>query len=217
MVEAGNFPVVLGGDDSVLFGCGLALRRLGTAGLVLLDGHTDFWNPRNGSGELSDSDLWLATGPRLEPCSPISKGRGPLFDDRCCVVYGHRDRDGAVGRRERRRLRDTRCWFGTSVSCAPRAWPPARAHARAFLASAAPDRVWLHLDADCLHDDVMPAVDWRQPDGLLPDEVVELARPLMTSGCCRRHGRDDLQPEPRHRRTCCGVTCSPTSLTALLT
>ena len=34
MVEAGNFPVVLGGDDTVLFGCGLALRRLGSAGLA---------------------------------------------------------------------------------------------------------------------------------------------------------------------------------------
>jgi arginase family enzyme len=58
----GEFPVVLGGDDTVLRGCLLALRRLGSAGLVILDGHTDFWDLPDGAGELSDSDLWIATG-----------------------------------------------------------------------------------------------------------------------------------------------------------
>ena len=45
IVRANEFPVVLGGDDSVLFGCLLAMRRIGSVGLFLLDGHTDFWNP----------------------------------------------------------------------------------------------------------------------------------------------------------------------------
>jgi arginase len=62
ILNAGEFPVVLGRDDSVLLGCLLALRRLGSAGLVLLDGHTDFWDLPEGTGELSDSDLWIATG-----------------------------------------------------------------------------------------------------------------------------------------------------------
>jgi arginase len=62
IVDDGGFPVVLGGDDSVLLGCLLALRRRGPAGLVLLDGHTDYWDLPDGSGELSDSDLWIATG-----------------------------------------------------------------------------------------------------------------------------------------------------------
>ncbi len=181
MVEAGNFPIVLGGDDSVLFGCGLALRRLGSAGLVLLDGHTDFWNPRHGSGELSDSDLWLATGRGSSPLANL-EGRGPLFEDRCCVVYGHRDRAAQLAGGSDdvyetpmlvRNLGELRA---AGITASAR-------HAQAFLASAAPDRVWLHLDADCLHDDVMPAVDWRQPDGLQPDEVVQLARPLISSGC----------------------------------
>jgi len=32
---------------------------------------------------------------------------------------------------------------------------------------------WVHLDADVLHDEVMPAVDYRQPDGLWPEELAQ--------------------------------------------
>src|SRR5207245_9868461 len=55
-------------------------------------------------------------------------------------------------------------------------------HAAAFLAAKGVDRVWLHLDADCLDDVLMPAVDWRLDGGLTPSEVVGLARPLVSGG-----------------------------------
>jgi arginase len=42
--------------------------------------------------------------------------------------------------------------------------------------------VWLHLDADCLDDELMPAVDWRLDGGLSDTEVVSLARPLVQRG-----------------------------------
>jgi len=48
ILDSGGFPVVLGGDDSVLFGCLLALRRRGAAGLVFLDAHTDYGICRTG-------------------------------------------------------------------------------------------------------------------------------------------------------------------------
>ncbi len=161
-------------------GCLLALRRLGSTGLVLLDGHTDFWDLSDGTGELSDSDLWIATGHGPGVISDL-EGRGPLVPARACVVYGHRDR--AL------QLRDG----SQDVYCEPmlvRGLAELRAvgvedaanHAAAFLAAASPDRVWLHLDADCLDDELMPAVDWRLDGGLTPSEVVGLARPLVSSG-----------------------------------
>ena len=55
-------------------------------------------------------------------------------------------------------------------------------HAAAFLTAKAVDRVWLHLDADCLDDEVMPAVDRRLDGGLTPSEVGSLARPLVQTG-----------------------------------
>jgi arginase len=40
---------------------------------------------------------------------------------------------------------------------------------------------WDHLDADVLDDEIMPAVDSRQPDGLSYPELVELLKPLLRS------------------------------------
>lgn len=180
IVEAGNFPVVLGGDDTVLFGCGLALRRLGATGLLLLDGHTDFFDVHRGSGELSDSDLWLATGRGTTVLSDL-EGRGALFDDPRCVVYGHRDREQqlAGGSDD---VYETPMLVRNLDELRAAGMAASAAHARAFLEASGAERVWLHLDADCLHDDLMPAVDWRLPDGLRPDEVVTLTAPLLSSG-----------------------------------
>ena len=179
IVRAGDFPVVLGGDDSVLFGCLLALRRLGSVGLYVLDGHTDFWNPHNGSGELSDSDVWIATG-RGVPLIGDLEGRSPFIQDRACIVYGHRDRafqlkhasdDVYATAMLVRNLDEIRA-AGISE---------AANHALAVLQASGVNRVWLHLDADCLSDDLMPAVDWRVEGGLTAEEVIGLARPFVAS------------------------------------
>src|SRR5262249_1833844 len=42
LLDDGFFPVVLGGDCSVLIGNQLALRRRGRFGLAFIDGHSDF-------------------------------------------------------------------------------------------------------------------------------------------------------------------------------
>lgn len=180
ILDEGAFPVVLGGDDSVLLGCLLALRRRGSAGLMMLDGHTDFWDLPDGTGELSDSDLWIATGHGPDVIADL-EGRRPLVSPEACVIYAHRDRalqlrDGSrdVYRKPMlvRNLGEIRA---AGVEDAAN-------HAAAFLAAERLDRVWLHLDADCLDDAVMPAVDWRVQGGLTPGEVVGLARPLVSSG-----------------------------------
>ena len=43
------------------------------------------------------------------------------------------------------------------------------------------DGFWVHLDADVLDDEVMPAVDSRQPDGLSRDELIALLKALLAS------------------------------------
>jgi arginase len=180
MLNADQFPVILGGDDSVLLGCLLALRRLGSAGLVLLDGHTDFWDLPAGTGELSDSDLWIAAGHGPDVISDL-EGRRPLVPAEACVVYGHRDRaqqlrDGSQDvYREPMLVRNLAELRAAGIEDAAN-------HAAAFLAATGVDRVWLHLDADCIDDELMPAVDWRLDGGLTPSEVVGLARPLVCSG-----------------------------------
>jgi arginase len=180
IVDDGGFPLVLGGDDSVLLGCLLALRRRGTAGLVLLDGHTDYWDLPDGSGELSDSDLWIATGHGPDVIAGL-EGLRPLVEPRACVVYGHRDRVNQLETgsqdvyREPMLVRNLAELRAAGIENAAR-------HAAAFLSATGVDRVWLHLDADCLDDELMPAVDWRVAGGLSAAEVVALARPLVHSG-----------------------------------
>jgi len=44
------------------------------------------------------------------------------------------------------------------------------------LASSELEGFWIHLDADVLDDAVMPAVDYRMPDGLSWDDLVAVLR-----------------------------------------
>ncbi len=40
---------------------------------------------------------------------------------------------------------------------------------------------WIHLDADVLDDAIMPAVDYRMPEGLSFAELIEVLQLLMAS------------------------------------
>lgn len=180
ILGGGGFPLVLGGDDSVLLGCLLALRRRGSAGLVLLDGHTDYWDLPDGTGELSDSDLWIVTGHGPALIADL-EGRGPLVAPEACVVYGHRDRAEQLEGGSQDVYREPMLVRNLAELRAA-GMEDAANHAAAFLAAKGVDRIWLHLDADCLDDAVMPAVDWRIEGGLAPSEVVALARPLVQRG-----------------------------------
>jgi arginase len=180
ILDGGGFPVVLGGDDSVLLGCLLALRRRGSAGLVLLDGHTDYWDLPDGTGELSDSDLWIATGHGPDLIADL-EGLRPLVRPEACVVYGHRDRAFQLESGSQDVYREPMLVRNLNEIRAAGVEDAAN-HAAAFLTAEAVDRVWLHLDADCLDDELMPAVDWRLDGGLTPTEVVSLARPLVQNG-----------------------------------
>ena len=45
VLDAGEFPLVLGGDCSILLGAMLGVRRRGRFGLLFIDGHADFYQP----------------------------------------------------------------------------------------------------------------------------------------------------------------------------
>ena len=89
IVDAGDFPVVLGGDCSILLGSGLAMKRRAVAdelpyGLVYIDGHSDFRHPGNASyvGAAAGEDLALVTGrgqpdlTDLEQSAAVRPGQG---------------------------------------------------------------------------------------------------------------------------------------------
>ena len=87
----GEFPVVLGGDCSILLGCTLATRRRGRAGLLFVDGHADFYQPEaEPFGEAASMDLALVTGRGPAVVADL-EGRRPLVRDEDVVALARRD------------------------------------------------------------------------------------------------------------------------------
>jgi arginase len=90
VLDAGQFPIVLGGDCSILLGNVLALRRRSRFGLLFVDGHNDCYEPgAYPAGEAAGMDLAqsVGIGPELltnidelrlyrVPGIPLSSARG---------------------------------------------------------------------------------------------------------------------------------------------
>jgi arginase len=90
-ISKGYFPLVVGGDCTVLLGCLLALRREGRRGLYFFDGHADFYQPDiSPSGETADMELGLAVGRGPEVITNI-EGRKPLVQESDVVLFSFRD------------------------------------------------------------------------------------------------------------------------------
>jgi arginase len=178
VVGGGRFPLVLGGDCSILIGNMLALRRAGRYGLVFLDGHLDFRHPGNSTsvGAAAGEDLALVTGRGQGDLTDV-EGLGPLVRDEDVVALGEREGDPRTADILRTGIT---VWDLAAV----RSLGPGEAAARAVerLRENGVEGFWVHLDADVLDDAVMPAVDSRQPGGLEPAELVEALRVLVRSG-----------------------------------
>jgi arginase len=181
VLDAGEVPLVLGGDCSVLLGGALALRRRGGAGLLFLDGHADFYQPSaEPSGEAASMDLAFATG-HGPPAVADLEGRSPLVRAEHAVIVGFRDaeeqaHDGSQPIPDRLLALDIAAVRAAGAHGAAE-------HALAHLTRpGAPDRFWVHVDADVLDDAVMPAVDYRQPGGLSADELATILASAMATG-----------------------------------
>ena len=173
----GHFPLILGGDCSILVGSMLALRPLGRFGLVFIDGHLDFRHPGNSEvvGAAAGAELALVSGRGPERLTDID-GSKPLVRDEDIFALGEREDDPVT--------RDAResgieVWNLSVV----REVGPGEAAARAVdaLRANGVDGFWIHLDADVLDDEVMPAVDSRQTGGLSYAQLIELLRVLLRS------------------------------------
>jgi arginase len=181
-LDLGHFPIVLGGDCSILLGPALALRRRGRFGLFFLDGHADFYSPTaEPSGEVASMELALVTGHGPEPLTNIDEQR-PLVREEDVVVFGFRDAEAAVSEGSPD-VRQTAMHIFDLAAVREHGAREAARRGCAALEANGLEGYWVHLDADVLNDAVMPAVDYRMPDGLWPEELIEalsvaLASPL---------------------------------------
>ncbi|WP_348774340.1 arginase family protein [Micromonospora sp. WMMD998] len=183
IIDRGEFPLVLGGDCSVLLGSALAMHRLGEAvggriGLVFVDGHSDFRHPGNASyvGAAAGEDLALVTGRGQSDLAAI-EGRRPYFRDIDVVVLGIRAQD-----EYRLDLQ--------AAGITTRPVPALRAEGAARTAQWAHEQLvdcagyWVHIDVDVLDPAVMPAVDAPDPGGIAFAELEILLAGLVDTPHC---------------------------------
>ncbi|WP_406412947.1 arginase family protein [Streptomyces sp. NBC_01614] len=180
-VRAGDFPVVLGGDCSINLGAALALRRIGRYGLAVVDASPDFRHPGNSDrvGAAGGEEVALATGRGQEDLTNL-EGLRPYLRDEDVRYLGIRD----YFEEERAELADLKIPVVTVGDL--REWGAEALGSVTRQAFEIPqlDGFWVHLDADALDPSVMPAVDSPDPEGLTPDELVALLRPLLASAHC---------------------------------
>ncbi len=181
VLDRGEFPVVLGGDCSIVLGPTLALKRRGRYGLLFIDGHADFYQPEaEPYGEAASMDLAFATGHGPALLSDI-EGMGPLVREEDVVAFGFRDAQDQAEYGSQP-LPDALLSYDLAT---------VREHGIEAAAAAAVKHLtrpelqgfFIHVDADCLDDDVMPAVEYRLPDGL---SIQELQRTLEIALASRR-------------------------------
>ncbi len=182
VLSRGAFPIVLGGDCSILLGSLLALRRRGRFGLLFLDGHADFAHPsEDPAGEAASMDLALATGRGPKVVADI-EARGPLVRDDDVALLGYRVFSDGTDRHLGMHVRDTAILVHDLDDIRRDGLTAAL---EASLARVARDDLpgfFVHLDADVLDDAVMPAVDYRAPGGLQSSEVARIVSAALATG-----------------------------------
>jgi arginase len=169
LLDTGGFPVVLGGDCSIVLGSALALKRRGRYGLLFIDGQADFFQPEaEPNGEAASMDLALATGFGPKSLTHFD-GRAPLIQPCDAVAFGYRDAKDQADYGSQPLPAELLAFDLPSIRCM--GIEAAAEEAIRHLTRDELDGFWIHVDADCLDDAVMPAVDFRLPGGLSPDEL----------------------------------------------
>lgn len=180
LVQDDQFPIVLGGDCSILIGAMLGLRRIGHYGLFFLDGHADFYQPEAElHGEVASMELAIVSGHGPDLLTNID-GLKPLVKEQDIVAFGFRDAEQAAleGSQD---IRATVIHpYNLMQTRSPDVATTAK-HTLQKLEKAQLHGFWIHLDADVLNDQMMPAVDYRMPDGFTFEELSEVLKILIQS------------------------------------
>lgn len=179
--QDGAFVLALGGDCSIVLGCLLGVRRAGRSpvGLVYIDAHTDFATPETSrTGSAASMCLAMAVG-RGDTALARLNGADPLAHASNVVLIGRRDDADAPwnGQDLLRQLSVLDLDHATVRERGPTGIVEAtlerltRPHVNGF---------WVHVDADVLDPEVMPAVDSPEPGGLGLDELAAILAPLVS-------------------------------------
>ena len=125
-------------------------------------------------------DLAFATGRGDDVLSNID-GEKPLVRDEDVIVFGFRDMEEAE-RLKMPPLSETKLTTFNLRQIRERGIEKTVGECLQKFRKNNLDGFWIHIDADVLNDEIMPAVDSRQPDGLSYEEFSRVLNLLFLSG-----------------------------------
>jgi len=182
VLQEKRFPIVLGGDCSIIIGNLLALRKLGRYGLFFIDGHADFYQPEaSPTGEVADMDLAIVSGRGPDVLADIDDLK-PLVRDEDIVLFGNRDAEQAksYGSQD---VGETDINVFDFDKIQKMGIAKTASEAIRKLMKSGTQGFWIHLDVDVLNDKDMPAVDYRlSGGGLSYEDMSQLLQILLGTG-----------------------------------
>lgn len=184
LIQANIFPLVLGGDCSILLGNLLALRSRGNYGLCFIDGHNDFSYPRDASRKgrytAAGLDLALACGYGPEGLTQLRR-LGPYVQESNVVALGFYDDPADAADFDTGSIYRTGIHTMEVEAVLRMGAQGAALAARRYLEALPLNGFWIHLDVDVLDQTCLPTVDSPNPRGLNWDGLVTVLKTLLSS------------------------------------
>jgi arginase len=177
LIRGNRWPIVIGGDCSILIGAALGLRQLGNYALFFIDGHTDYsWPTYSETGGAAGMDLAIVTG----------NGHDRLTDMHNLKPYIQEENVFCAGNRYYPEwyvelVRQSRIHYFDLILLRETGIGRVVQEFLQMVADKKLDGFWIHLDVDVLNDEIMPCVDSRQEDGLSYDELRQAIEVLIVS------------------------------------
>ena len=205
-LRARRFPVIYGGDCSVLLGVVPAVRdECGAAGLVFVDGHEDATTmEQSTTGEAANMEIALLLGITGKRAPEPMRTRLPAVRPEAIALLGQRDANyrqeiGVASIADRVRLH--------CVEELRRDPGQMAEQVSAYVAGQAPGW-WLHVDLDVLDGKEFracgAATDPSMPKGLTWEELTAITRTALRTDGCRGWSigvyNPDLDPDGRDAR-----------------
>lgn len=178
-INVETFPVVLGGDCSLLIGIASSLKQKGHYGLITLDAHADYYLPHQSlTGEAADMEIALITGQGPDIVTNI-KGLGPYMLEGDIIHIGQRDQQETIDCGSAQ-IEDT------DINHFPyymleNNFVRSQNTILDIIEHSKVEGFWLHFDVDVIHDDENPAVYARLPGGLRFDACELLIQSFIES------------------------------------
>ncbi|MDJ1497268.1 arginase family protein [Cytophagaceae bacterium DM2B3-1] len=175
-IDSESFQLILGDDCSLLIVSAIAFKKKGNFGLFYLDGHTDYSTPAESQSHSAGMDQAIVCGighPKLTNILNL----GPYIEEKNVFCVGNREHD----------IEDEKLITNSQIQYVPLERlrkTGIRQTIVQFIEMIETNKLdgfYIHFDVDVLNDNIMPAVDSRQADGLSFRELQQLLLPLLTS------------------------------------